>query len=288
MPEERTAVAALFVEQDTIYYTCKQRNSKKNPPYEFMLRKCRLNGMLDFCIPGFNHVRGIAKDSEGNYYVVETSPEHRIIKFDKNFEPLKRSNKEAHDFLLNPHGIFVDKGKQEDEDKIFVCSEQKCTVCILNTDLKICYKFELKYSPRFITKFDNEFAVTTFKDGIIIINIDLIKLKYKGRRHKSILLSGGSTERFGQCELWGICSGQDVIYVAEHGQSGRLLCLKYNKNRLYYADSEKNRKGICSGCSPKCSPLALAYHDGKVFYSQGNYEKKFHIVQMSHGKLFDA
>ena len=251
-----------------------------------MLRKCRLNGTLDFCMPGFSHVRGIAKDSKGNYYFVETSPEHRVIKFDSNFEPLKRSNKNAYDLLLNPHGIFVHK--QEDKDKIFVCSEQKCTVCILDTDLIICYKVELKYSPCFITKFDNKFAVTTLKDGIIIINIDFIKLKYEGRRQKSILLSGGSTELFGQRELWGICSGQDVVYVAEYGQPGRLLCLKYNKNRLYYVDSEEDCKGVCSGCSPKCSPLALAYHDGNVFYSQGDYERKFHIVQMARGKLFDA
>ena len=292
MPEERTAVAALYVEQDTIYYTCKQFNDKKEA--SFMLRKCTLNhGKCDFYIPGFNHVRGIARDSKGNYYVVETR-EHRVLKFDDNFKPLKRSNKKAHRFLFDPHGIFIDK-----EENIFICSKIKRRICVLNIELTILYLLELEFSPVSITKFAKEIFVTT-NNAIVVLNIDLINLKFEFKTHRGIVMADGNTETLDDNNdndtERRICAGEEFLYVAEYGKSGRLLCLKYDNNNLYCVGSEENCTKLCSkSCSSMCSPVALAYHNGKVYYSQGDYEEKFHIVVlMTHGKtvtstkLFDA
>ena len=99
-------------------------------------------------------------------------------------------------------------------------------------------------------------------------------------------------------KLRGICASKDYLYVIQFGRSGRFLCLKYHKdkNNIECVYADKNRTRFCSkDCHEQCSPVALTYHDGKIYYSQGYYERKFHIVQVTHDgktfkstKLFDA
>ena len=77
-------------------------------------------------------------------------------------------------------------------------------------------------------------------------------------------------------------------YVIQCGRSGRFLCLKYHKNNIECVYADENCIRLCSkDCHEQCSPVALAYNAGKVYYSQGYYEKKFHIVKVTHGKTFE-
>ena len=84
-------------------YTCKDKVSS-----QFML-SANKNGTLHDCISGFLHVRGITKDKNGYYYVVEHSPKHHVIKFDSDWKPLRKSNKDAIGLLFDPHGIYINK-----------------------------------------------------------------------------------------------------------------------------------------------------------------------------------
>ena len=136
-PQSITAVAALHVEEGMIYYTCQE---KKSSQHILKKRSANKNGILYDCISGFLHVRGITKDKNGSYYVVEHSPKHHVIKFDGDWKPLKKSNQNAMGLLYDPHGILID----EDIEKIFICSENR--ICVLNTDFDICYEFELYIS----------------------------------------------------------------------------------------------------------------------------------------------
>ena len=280
--ESITAVAALHVEEEIIYYTCQE---KKFSQHMLKKRSANKNGTLYDCISGFHHVRGITKDKNGSYYVVEHSPKHHIIKFDGDWKPLRKSNQNAVGLLYDPHGIYMD----EDIEKIFICSENR--ICILNTDLTICYEFRLQPSPMFITKHKDKYFVAT-KAAIIIITIDLDNLNFEEQICSSIIMPNGEN-LFNIREnliLRGICASKNFLYVIQFGGSGRVLCLKYHNNNIECVYADENCTRFCSkDCHDQCSPVALAYHDGKVYYSQGYYERNFHIVQvMESTKLFDA
>ena len=246
------------------------------------------NGTLYDCISGFLHVRGITKDKNGYYYVVEHSPKYHVIKFDGDWNPLRTTNKEGLDLLYDPHGIFID----EDIERIFVFSKNR--ICILNTDLTICYEFTLQPSPMFITKHKDRYFVAT-EAAIIIINIDLDNdnLNFEGQICSSIIMPNGENvfEIGENLILRGICASENYLYVIQFGGSGRFLCLKYHKNNVIeYVYADENCTRFCSkACHKQCSPVALTYHNGKIYYSQGYYEKKFHIVRVTHdGKTFES
>ena len=233
-------------------------------------------------------MRGIVRDKDGCYYVLEDSPKHHVIKFDSNWKPLRITTQDAIGFLYDPHSIFID----DKEDKIFICSESK--ICILNKELKIFNTLELQPSPLFITKFGDKYFVTT-KAAIIVITIDFDNSTFEGHVHRSIIMDWGKRERFNtKLCLRGICVSNNLLYVIEFGYSGRLLCLKTSNNNLKCVYAYKNSPGYCSAsCSDQCSPVALTCHDGKVYYSQGYYETKFHILEHNcqekkSTKLFDA
>ena len=280
--ESITAVAALHVEEGIVYYTCKDKVSS-----QYMLKKRSADeiGTLYDCISGFHHVRRITKDKNGYYYVVEHSPKHHVIKFDGDWKPLRKSNQNAMGLLYDPHGIFID----EDIQRIFVCSKNK--ICILNTDLTICYEFMIKPSPMFITKHKDKYFVAT-EAAIIIITIDLHNLKFEGQICSSIIMPNRENifKVREDLTLRGIYASKNYLYVIQFGGSGRFLCLKYHKNNIECVYADENCTRFCSkDCHEQCSPVALTYHDGTIYYSQGYYERKFHIVQVTHdGKTFES
>ena len=215
---------------------------------------------------------------------MEHSPKHHVIKFDGDWKPLRKSNQKAMGLLYDPHGIFID----EDIQRIFVCSKNR--ICILNTDLTICYKFMIKPSPMFITKHKDKYFVAT-EAAIIIITIDLHNLKFEGQICSSIIMPNGENifKVREDLTLRGIYASKNYLYVIQFGGSGRFLCLKYHKNNIECVYADENCTRFCSkDCDEQCSPVALTYHDGKIYYSQGYYEKKFHIVQVTHGKTFES
>ena len=261
------------MEQGAIYYTCKEYD--KNNVETFILRKCSINdGTLDFYIPGFHHVRGIARDnSDGSYYVVDSLIGNRVLKFDKDWNPLRKSNPLGCSYLIEPRGIVVDNGN------ILVCSKNK--VIILDTTLKICYELELPlHSLIDITKFKGKYFLTTER-AIIAISIDYSEFKFEVQP-KTVELTSG-------CKLRGICSSKHHLYATETGDGGRLLCFKHQNDKLINVHAENKCSKFCSKHKyTDCTPVALAYHDDKVYYSQGRHEVEFYIVQLADGENFES
>ena len=272
------------MEQETIYYTCKEYYDEINGEYKFVLRKCSINdGKLDFYISGFHgNIRGIARDSsDGSYYVVDSSSDNRVLKFDKDWNPLRKSHREGSRLLYEPSGIVVDKGN------IFVFSKDK--ICILDTTLKIFHVLKLPLRSIKcigITKFEEKYFITT-ENAIIVISIN--ELNFEGQLFEHVIMPDGKIEKL--TNLRAICSSEKYLYATKIGNGGCLLCLEYCRDNLKCVHTENKCTQFCSTKHQNpadCSPVALAYHDGKVYYSQGCTEGKYYVVQLTHGETIES
>ena len=156
----RTIVGALFVEQDAIYCACKVVIESSH--FIFTLHKYEHDGTFIFYMKGFNHIRGIVKDSNGNYYVSDSLAGNRVIKFDNDWNPLRKTHHLASETVDAPYGIYLDEDVgEEDEEKnknIYLCSGDK--ICILDEQLNICYSLTLEFRPLDITKLGGRIFVT--------------------------------------------------------------------------------------------------------------------------------
>ena len=277
----RTIVSALFVEQDAIYCACKV--VKESSHKIFTLHKYKHNGTFEFYIEGFNHICGIAKDSDGNLYVSDSFG-HRVIKFDNNWNPLRKTNHLASETTDTSYGLYLDENFVEDikERNIYLCSNDK--ICILDEQLTILYSLKLKFCPLDITKFSGRIFVTA-KSSIYIMDINLSQKSYKCTMYYDhMMMPEGNAEPFKDTvELRGICSSAKYLYVTEKGPNEQLLCLKFSKDKLLYVDAENNCTKHCSEeCSPNCSPIVVVHHRGNMYYSQGTRERKYHIIKVTH------
>ena len=291
----RTAVGALFIEQDAIYCACKV---VMETSHIFTLHKYRHDGTFEFYIEGFNHIRGIVKDSNGNFYVSDSLAGNRVIKFDNDWIPLRKTHHLASETIDAPYGIYVDEDVVEDvvkERNIYLCSKDK--ICILDEQLKILYSLTLPFCPLDITKLGGKIFVTA-KSAIYIVDINLSQERFKCTMYDHVMTPEGNAEPF-KCTVYlrGICNNGQYLYVTEKGPNGRLLCLDFNEDNLLYVDAEKNCTKHCSeGCSQNCSPVVVVHHRGNIYYSQGTHERKYHIIKVTHApgtsmtseKIFDA
>ena len=230
---------------------------------------------------GFNHIRGIAKDSNGNFYVSDSLAGNRVIKFNNDWNPLKKTHHLASEIIDDPYGIYLVEDIVEDvikERNIYLCSKDK--ICILDEELNICYSLALQFCPLDVTKLGGRIFVTA-KSATYIMDIDFSQERFKCTMYNCMMSPEGKAEHFkGTVYLRGICNNGRYLYVTERGSSGRLLCLDFNedKDQLLFVDSEKNCTKHCSpgSCSPDCSPVVV------VHYSQGTRERKYHIIKVTH------
>ena len=121
----RTIVSALFVEQGAIYCACKVVMESSH--FIFTLHKFKHDGTFIFYMKGFNHIRGIVKDSNGNYYVSDSLAWNRVLKFDNNWNPLRKTHHLASETVDAPYGIYLDEDVGEDALK----EQNKNIYCII-------------------------------------------------------------------------------------------------------------------------------------------------------------
>ena len=272
----RTIVGALFVEENAIYCACKVVMERSHQI--FTLHKYEHDGTFIFYMEGFNHIRGIAKDSSGNFYVSDSLAGNRVIKFDNDWNPLRKTDNFASDTIDDPYGIYL----VEDvvERYIYLCS--KDIICILDEELNIRYSLALQFCPLDVTKLGARIFVTA-KSAIYIMDIEE---RFKCTMYNCMMSPEGKAEHFKDTVyLRGICNNGQYLYVSEKGPNGRLLCLDFNEDQdqLLYVDVENNCTRHCSeGCSQKCSPLVVVHHRGIMYYSQGTRERKYHIIKVTH------
>ena len=219
-----------------------------------------------YTIPGFRLVRGIGRDNDGSFYVVN-SFKSRVVKFDKDWNPVQISSIDCCPLFSEPNGILVDS----ESEYIFVCSHKKKHICVLDRNLNLRYTLRLSFNPIDIEKYDGKYFVTTESAIFIIDDVNFQKKSFTEQKLETMVDKHGKYLPFKEsCELRGICTGNGLLYVTEKDISGRLLCLEFHGGQLRYINAIQ-----------KCAPNAIAHFNGLVYYSQGVYEGEFCIMKVT-------
>ena len=264
----KSGVGGLFVHRDEIYYSCCEKYTQQ-PGEIYTLHICNKAGESKRVLGGFNHIRGIDKDTSDCIYVVDSSNK-RILKFDRDWNPLRRTSKKDNTdqgtVLTEPFGITVTP------EHVLVCAYRKKEICIFDHDLNLQYRIDHPYlesGPIDITEFDGRFIVA-IKSAILVLEIDFVERTFEVTRLDRYLMNNGKIVPFNRkLELRGVCASDQYLYVAEG--SGRLLCFIYTDSQLRYVNA-----------IPSCSPVA-AVHDGTtVYYSRRITGGRFAIAEVTH------
>ncbi|CAI8037905.1 hypothetical protein GBAR_LOCUS21172 [Geodia barretti] len=266
---KKSGVGGLCIDGNKTYYSCCEKYESKAEEM-YTLHVLKPDGEL--ILGGFKHIRGIEKDSNNCYYVVDSSHK-RVLKFDSNWNPLRRTSRNSTEYgtvLSEPFGILAT------QEYVFVCAYRNKQICIFDHELSLHYRITHDYllsGPTDIAVFRNTFFVT-IKSSIIVFQIDFDSKTYKAMKMDSFV-TNRKTEIFKQAlELRGICACKQYLYVAE--SSGRLLCLEYDfeNSRLVYVDS-----------IPKCCPVVVVHDAGTIYYSRRTTEGKFTIARVHHDSV---
>ena len=252
-----------------MYYSFTENEDKK------FLRKCEHNGtfVCDVSLPKF--VRGIGKDNNGFLYVLCSSTNSKVLKFDEDLNPVRKTNKSCAEHFGVAYGILVT------DEHVFVCARANQKVCILDLNLNLRYFLNLSFEPIGITKLNDKYFVTT-KAAIGILDLNIKNMKFR-EKNCGKMKTGLSTEQFKPgIALRGICSDNQYLYVTERDQSngGRILCLHYQGNQLILNYFYPTSCRVCQ--SEKCCPIVIVHHNGTIIYSQGSWERKFHIRRLAY------
>ena len=285
----------FYVNNQHIYYACRITQHKRaangsEDKNTYIVRKCTYDGTVvakyDRC---GDYIVCIREDDEGYIYVLCKNSE--VIKLDKNLKHVKKTGNDCALYLRETYGMLVLS------ENVLVISEYQ-HICVLDLNLNFCYTLrELKIAPIGFAKFQANKFIATAKSAIEIFEIDFQKKKLKNQMIFTNMSAGYESVPFNsECVLREICSSDEYIYVTEmdniHNDGsdgfygGRLLCLQFADGKLRLICEEKNFSDNCCEKIPQnerpCSPVAVFYHDGKIYYYQGCYGKMFHIVKTTH------
>ena len=259
----KSSVGGLFVHCDEIYYSCCEKYTKQ-PGEIYTLHICNKAGESKRVLGGFNHIRGIDKDTSDCI-----CSNKRILKFDRDWNPLRRTSKNDNTdqgtILTEPFGITVTP------EHVLVCAYRKKEICIFDHDLNLQYRIDhlyLESGPIDITEFDGRFIVA-IKSAILVLEIDFGAGTFKVTRLDRYLMNNGKIVPFNRkLELRGVCASDQYLYVAEG--SGRLLCFIYTDSQLRYVNA-----------IPSCSPVAVVHDGTTVYYSRRITVGRFAIAEVT-------
>ena len=244
-----------------IYYsTYESRESGKR----FTLQKYyKQSGTKMVPVVGFDRVRGIGRDKSDNVYVVDSS-NWRVLKFDTYLIPQLKTCSTAK-VIQEPYGILVT------DEYIIVCGHEENKISIFHDNLDLYCHINLKnilMSPTDITMLDGIYFVTAFA-AIVAITIDFDKQTFDALKIGGMIKNRKFKKLTGKKQLRGICAGDKYLYVTE--TTGRLLCLKYDKEKkmLHYISSIR------------CSPINVAHHNGTVYFSRKTSQGDYYIAKVT-------
>ena len=290
---KRSGVAGLYVDTNHIYYSCTEVNETTSEK-KYMLRKCKYNGELvkDFRCNSF--VRGIG-ESNGFIYVLCSGADSKVVKLNEHFEVVKQSSDECGKHFGEAFGMLVTS------QDVLVCAERNKQICVLDLNLEFCFNLDkLNFGPVGIATFQNHYIVTAI-GTIEIIDIDFDKKALKIHIFESMTKEGVSTPFKENIKFRGVCCSDKYIYVTQKLQNGPglpMLCLQFDekKHKLNYICEVTEFSTICDELNEECCPVIPFYHNNTIFYSQGSYGIKFHIIKATHNhgepiasnKMFDV
>ena len=255
------------------------------------MQKCRYDGKIvakyDQCD---DFVVCIVRDDEGFIYVLCRNS--KVIKLDSNLKFVKKTRNDCDQHLRQVFGMVVVS------ENVLVASGMFKNICVLDSNLKFCYNLKkLDIIPIGIAKFQKNKYIVTAKDAIEIFEIDFQKRELKNKIvFKNMCVGNKSVSFNSNCVLRGVCTNDKYIYVTEMDSDendgrdgfygGRLLCFQFAGGKLKHICEEKKFSDNCCENIPQhemqCGPVAVFYHDGKIYYSQGCFGKMFHVVKTTH------
>jgi hypothetical protein len=111
--EKRSGVGGLSVDDNYMYYSFTESLTEYEK--KCFLRKCEHNGkfVYDVSLPEF--VRGIGKDNYGFLYVLCSSTDSKVLKFDEDLNPVRKTNRSCAEHFGVAYGILVT------DEHVFVC-----------------------------------------------------------------------------------------------------------------------------------------------------------------------
>ena len=298
-PPKMSGVAGLYVDTEYIYYSCTEKY-KATEEKKYVLKRCKEDGrVIGNTYDSKSFIRGIGENN-GFLYVLCSAPDSQVVKLDKQyFKEEKKSSDTCGNHFGEAFGMLVTS------DNVLVCSERKTQICVLDFDLKICYNLKIGFGPISIAKFRNHFIVTS-KTTIAVIDIDFAEGTFNIIAKLEGFIKDKNTVCFKQdVELRSICASDRYIYVTQNDDDVDapglpMLCFEYDEKqcKLNYVCEVRNfQEKNCNKCSETCGPVVVICHNNNtIFYSQGSYEKKFHIVKATHNpgepikstKMFDV
>ena len=212
---------------------------------------------------------------------------------------MKRSSDTCGEYFGEAFGMLVTL------NNVLVCSSERNTqISVLDLNLEFCWNLELDFGPISITKFQNHFIVTS-KTAITVIDIDFANKTFKIIALFESFIKGEDTVPFKQnvaLRLRSICASDKYLYVTQEEKKGPgqpMLCLEYDEERCklnYVCEVSDFQERNCNESNDRCGPIVVCYNNNTIFYSQGSYGEKFHIVKATHNpgetikstKMFDV
>ena len=204
-------------------------------------------------------------------------------------------------------GTSDDRGKDFGEafgmlvtsDNVLVYSKRNKIICVLDLNLEPCFNFKLEFGPIGIAKFKNNYVVTA-KAAIGLIDVDFEK---RGLKVFGSMIKGEDSVPFKPNIVFrGVCCSDEYIYVTREAENDGpglpMLCLQFDEkeHKLNYVCEVTDFSTNCDEKNEKCGPVIPFYHNNTMFYSQGSFGIKFHIIKATHNpgepiesnKIFDV
>ena len=234
---------------------------------------------------------------KNDVFVLCSGSNSKVLKLDKKY---LNTLKETHSNHSNHFGVSY--GILVTSDHVFVTSRIKKLICVLDLNLELLHILELSQSPIGIGALGKEYFVT-FDAAIGVLDINFEKREFTEKKVDCMMLDDRNAETFkARAILRGMCVSNHYIFVTEVGiddaTGGRLLCLQYNERngQLKMVAAQDNLSDHCNkDCSKNCCPIVVTPHNDAMYYSQGSYDKTFHIVRaivngnrIESNKLFDV
>ena len=197
------------------------------------------------------------------------------------------------------------KGMIVTSEFVIIPAYYRDQICVFDLQLNFQYNLKLRSirGPIAIATFQNRYVVTT-KGSIGIFDIDFENRKVAEEIVFNCMHQDDQRIDFDpDIRLRGICAIDENIYVTQIDVSGKesasglpIMCLQFDGERINYVCEDTIISKHCNDeCTAQCTSTVIFCHNKTLFYSQGSYDKLYHIVKATHNpgkpiestKMFD-
>ena len=266
----------------------------------YTVQRCTYDGTVVKSFSCDCFVRGIGVDNDENVYILCSRADPYVLKLNRKFNIVKRTKSEDAEHFGEAKGMMVTS------EYVLVISEKCNQICVFDLELKFYHNFKPTSIEGLIAiaKFNDHYIVTG-RGTIGMIDIDFKNKEIKGEASFKSMHRNNQIVYFDpEIRLRGICAIGDYIYVTQVDKSGKdnicglpIMCLYFDGERLNFVSEDSDISRHCTKeCTKKCGSVVIFCHNKTIFYSQGSFEKPFHLIKATHNpgnaiestKMFDV